>query len=451
MNIDGYRDFLSLLRNGIILCELTFEGRCKVIDANPAALETEGLTREAAIGMDLEHVFPPAREFSVMDGVRRVNETGIPLHIGSKHNPETRSEVWRDVSISRLSSNVIAIVYNDFDESSEARKDLKKSKLELDRLFSNLPGIAFRCKNDKDWTMEVLSGGLVDLAGYRPEEIIGNKKLSYADLIFSEDREKVWKSVQESFTRDDHYEIEYRIVTKSGIVKHVLERGKVIKNPAEDQSFVEGFISDITDLKAAKIEIEESKERLENTFKSTVNALSKITEIRDPYTSDHQRRVGLLAEAVSRKMGLERKLCENIRISGLLHDIGKLWIPSEILSKPGRLNKIEMEMIKEHPRLGCEVLGEIEFGFPIAEYVIQHHERMDGSGYPNRLKGEEISLPARIIAVSDVVEAISSHRPYRPALGLNVAIEEITSGAGTLYDPSVTRTCVDLLKNGFSF
>ncbi|MGD9908597.1 MAG: PAS domain-containing protein, partial [Mesotoga sp.] len=156
MNIDGYRDFLSLLRNGIILCELTFEGRCKVIDANPAALETEGLTREAAIGMDLEHVFPPAREFSVMDGVRRVNETGIPLHIGSKHNPETRSEVWRDVSISRLSSNVIAIVYNDFDESSEARKDLKKSKLELDRLFSNLPGIAFRCKNDKDWTMEVL-------------------------------------------------------------------------------------------------------------------------------------------------------------------------------------------------------------------------------------------------------------------------------------------------------
>ncbi|MCB1223298.1 MAG: HD domain-containing protein, partial [Mesotoga sp.] len=138
-------------------------------------------------------------------------------------------------------------------------------------------------------------------------------------------------------------------------------------------------------------------------------------------------------------------------ISGLLHDIGKLWIPSEILSKPGRLNKIEMEMIKEHPRLGCEVLGEIEFGFPIAEYVIQHHERMDGSGYPNRLKGEEISLPARIIAVSDVVEAISSHRPYRPALGLNVAIEEITSGAGTLYDPSVTRTCVDLLKNGFSF
>lgn len=240
-------------------------------------------------------------------------------------------------------------------------------------------------------------------------------------------------------------------MTKSGIVKHVLERGKVIKNPGEDQSFVEGFISDITDLKAAKIEIEESKERLENTFKSTVNALSKITEIRDPYTSDHQRRVGLLAEAVSRKMGLERKLCENIRISGLLHDIGKLWIPSEILSKPGRLNKIEMEMIKEHPRLGCEVLGEIEFGFPIAEYVIQHHERMDGSGYPNRLKGEEISLPARIIAVSDVVEAISSHRPYRPALGLNVAIEEITSGAGTLYDPSVTRTCVDLLKNGFSF
>lgn len=292
---------------------------------------------------------------------------------------------------------------------------------------------------------------MADLAGYRPEEMIGNKKLSYADLIFSEDRENVSESIQESFTRDDHYEIEYRIVTKFGVVKHVLERGKVIKDAAEGEPFVEGFISDVTDLKAAKSEVEKSKERLENTFRSTINALSRIVEIRDPYTSGHQRRVGLLAEAVSQRMGLESRLCENIKISGLLHDIGKLWIPSEILSKPGRLNKIEMEMIREHSRLGYEVLKEIEFGFPIAEYVIQHHERMDGSGYPNGLRGEEISLPARIIAVSDVVEAISSHRPYRPALGLNVAIEEITSGAGTLYDASVTRTCVDILNNGFTF
>ncbi|MDD3680461.1 HD domain-containing phosphohydrolase [Mesotoga sp.] len=451
ISTDDCRDFFSFLRNGIILCGLTIEGRCKVIDANPAALKIEGLLREAVIGMDFERVFPVVREFGILAAIQQVNRTGISLRIEPKRDSDAKGEIWKNVSITRLSSNVIAIVFNDFDESSGGSKDLQKSTLELGRLFANLPGIAFRCKNDRDWTMEVVSGGLADLAGYRPEEIIGNEKLSYADLILSEDREMVWKSIQESFTRDDHYEIEYRIVTKSGLVKHVLERGKVIRGTAEDEPFVEGFISDVTDLRVARREAEESKEKLEATFTSTINALSRIVEIRDPYTSGHQRKVGLLAASISRRMGLENRLCENIRISGLLHDIGKLWIPSEILSKPGRLNHIEFEMIKEHSRLGYEVLKEIEFDFPIADYVIQHHERLNGSGYPFGLKGEEILMPARIIAVADVVEAISSHRPYRPALGVEVAIEEITSGAGTLYDGSVTRACVGLLEDGFSF
>jgi PAS domain S-box-containing protein/putative nucleotidyltransferase with HDIG domain len=447
----SYRDLFSLARNGILLCGVSEGGSCTILNANPAALRKERLSRDELIGEEFERVVPGAVDFGIIDIIREVNSTGVPRHISPKRYSDSRIDILRDMSVYRLKEGVIAIVYDDVSDSVDACTRLEESKPELDRLVSNLPGIAFRCKNDKEWTMEVVSRGIIELTGYRPEEIIGNKELPYSDLIYAEDREMVWDLIQESFAARDNYEIEYRIVTKSGQVKYVLERGKVVAGENGGEVFVEGFISDVTDLRVARREAEESKEKLEATFTSTINALSRIVEIRDPYTSGHQRKVGLLAASISRRMGLEDRLCENIRISGLLHDIGKLWIPSEILSKPGRLNHIEFEMIKEHSRLGYEVLKEIEFDFPIADYVIQHHERLNGSGYPFGLKGEEILMPARIIAVADVVEAISSHRPYRPALGVEVAIEEITSGAGTLYDGSVTRACVGLLEDGFSF
>jgi PAS domain S-box-containing protein len=282
------------------------------------------------------------------------------------------------MSVYRLNEGVIAVVYDDLSDLVDACAKLGESKPELDRLVSNLPGSAFRCKNDREWTMEVVSRGIIELTGYRPEEIIGSKELSYLDLIYAEDREMVWELIQESFAAGDPYEIEYRIVTKSGQVKYVLERGKVVAGENGGEVFVEGFISDFTDLRVARREAEESKEKLEATFSSTINALSRIVEIRDPYTAGHQRKVGLLAASSSRRIGLEDRLCENIRMSGLLHDIGKLWIPSEILCKPGRLNHIEFEMVKEHSRLGYEVLKEIECDFPIADYVIQHRERQNG-------------------------------------------------------------------------
>ncbi|PVD18028.1 MULTISPECIES: HD domain-containing phosphohydrolase [unclassified Mesotoga] len=447
----SYRDLFSLARNGILLCGVSKGGSCTILNANPAALRIERLSRDELVGEEFERAILGAADFGIMDLIREVNSSGVPLHISPKRHSDSRTDILRDMSVHRLNEGVVAIVYDDVSDSVDACTKLGESKPELDRLVSNLPGIAFRCKNDREWTMEVVSRGIIELTGYRPEEIIGNKELSYSDLIYAEDREMVWGLIQESFAVGDRYEIEYRIVTRSGQVKYVLERGKVVAGESGGEVFVEGFISDVTDLRVARREAEVNKEKLEATLTSTINALSRIVEIRDPYTSGHQRKVGLLAVSISRRMGLEDRLSENIRISGLLHDIGKLWIPSEILSKPGRLNYIEFEMIKEHSKLGYEVLKEIKFDFPIADYVIQHHERLNGSGYPNGLKGEEILLPARIIAVADVVEAISSHRPYRPALGIEVAIEEITSGAGTLYDRSVTRACVDLLEDGFTF
>ena len=174
--------------------------------------------------------------------------------------------------------------------------------------------------------------------------------------------------------------------------------------------------------------------------------------MRDPYTAGHQRRVTDLAVAIAQAMNMEEKDIEGLRVAGLMHDIGKLAIPAELLSKPSRLTEIEFELIRRHPETACGILGTVEFPWPIPEIVMQHHERMDGSGYPRGLKGDEILLEARILAVADVVEAMSSHRPYRPARGETEALAEIRHGAGSSYDPDVVSSCVELFEQGeFSF
>ena len=174
-------------------------------------------------------------------------------------------------------------------------------------------------------------------------------------------------------------------------------------------------------------------------------------EIKDPYTAGHQRWATRLACAIAKEMGLAEEQIEGIRMAGLIHDIGKINIPAEILSKPGHLSEIQYNMVKIHPQVGGDILREIKFPWPVAEIVLQHHERVDGSGYPQGLSGEEIILEARILAVADTVEAMSSHRSYRAAQGLERALEEISQNRGTLYDPEVVDACLRLFENGFHF
>jgi len=169
-------------------------------------------------------------------------------------------------------------------------------------------------------------------------------------------------------------------------------------------------------------------------------------ETRDPYTSGHQRRVADLARTIALEMRLSETQVDSIRIAGVLHDIGKMTVPAEILSKPGRLNEFEFNIIKQHPEVGNHILKDIDFPWPIAKIVLQHHEKMNGSGYPSGTKGEEILIEARILAVADVVEAMSSHRPYRPALGIEKALEEITKNKGILFDTDVVDACVALFQ-----
>lgn len=192
----------------------------------------------------------------------------------------------------------------------------------------------------------------------------------------------------------------------------------------------------------------QSAARLRKSMESTISVIANTFEMRDPYTSGHQQRVAELAAAIGTAMGLDDHRVYGIYLAGIVHDLGKITVPAEILSKPGRLSAIEYELIKAHPKAGYDLLKPVDFPWPIADIVLQHHERMDGGGYPAGLKGEEILLEARIICVADVVEAISSHRPYRPAFGIEAALQEIREHRGDRYDPAVVDTCLRLFDEG---
>ena len=209
---------------------------------------------------------------------------------------------------------------------------------------------------------------------------------------------------------------------------------------------------DITRRKQAEAELRASRDRLQKALAGTIQAMGLTIEMRDPYTAGHQRRVSKLSCAVALDMGLPAVQIEGIRMAGDIHDLGKIYVPAEILSKPGQLTEIEFSIIRTHSQVGYDILKSIEFPWPLATIIYQHHERLDGSGYPNKLKGADILLEARIISVADVVEAMSSHRPYRPSHGVEKALEEITRNRGRLYDEAVVDSCLKLFREkGFSF
>lgn len=212
-----------------------------------------------------------------------------------------------------------------------------------------------------------------------------------------------------------------------------------------------GVLQDVSARRRAEEEVKRYVERLERSMHTTIEAIAHIEELRDPYTSGHERRVGDLAAAIGAEMGMSEDAVRGLRVIGYLHDVGKIALPAEILARPGHISDIEYSLIQQHCREGYEILKKVEFPWPVALAVLQHHERLDGSGYPIGLRGGDILIEARIIAVADVVEAIASHRPYRPALGLDAAFEEISSEAGQAFDPDVVSACLRLFKErGYS-
>ena len=200
------------------------------------------------------------------------------------------------------------------------------------------------------------------------------------------------------------------------------------------------LVADITERKRAEAAA------LHELMRATTGALAATVEARDPYTAGHQRRVSQLSTTIATKIGLDTDTVTGIGVAAQIHDMGKIAIPAELLMRPGPLRAAEFELIKDHPRVGREIVAGIPFPWPVAEMVYEHHERFDGSGYPRGLKGDEISMGARVIAVADVLEAMASHRPYRPALGLDAAMRRLEEGRGSQFAPPVVNACLDLFE-----
>jgi len=207
-----------------------------------------------------------------------------------------------------------------------------------------------------------------------------------------------------------------------------------------------GVVQDISDKKRAEAKIQDYIRQLEKGMLSTIKAVSVMSELRDPYTYGHEQRVGDLSGAIAAEMGLDAQVVKGLQIAGYVHDIGKIVVPAEILAKPTKLTKAEFELIKSHPEQGYEVLKDIDFPWPVAQVALQHHERLDGSGYPQGLKGDQIILEARILAVADVVEAMAAHRPYRASMGIDAALEEVVKNRGVKYDSAAVDACVRLFR-----
>jgi HD-GYP domain-containing protein (c-di-GMP phosphodiesterase class II) len=236
-----------------------------------------------------------------------------------------------------------------------------------------------------------------------------------------------------------------QIITKKGRRVWVRTAGVPERDSAGRIVRVLGCFQDITVRKQSQQELREALEKM-------IGVLADLVERRDPYTSGHQKRVAELSGAIALEMGLDGERAEKIAMAGAIHDIGKISVPAEVLSRPGKLSAIEMELVRQHPQQGYEILKDVQTSWPLAEMVYQHHERLDGSGYPRGLKGEEILLEARILGVADVVEAMASYRPYRPSLGIDAALEEIENKKGLLYDPEVVDACSRLFREkGFDF
>ena len=240
----------------------------------------------------------------------------------------------------------------------------------------------------------------------------------------------------------NHFFFQHRIADNS--VRDVEVYSITIEIGGKDLLY--SIIHDITDQKVGEQKIRGYVKQLENAMRSTLQAVAKVVEAHDPYTAGHDERVGQLAADIAREMGWSEEKCSTLNLIGLVHDIGKMSIPSEILGKPGHLSAIEFELIKTHAEQGYQILKNVEFSLPIAEIIREHHERMDGSGYPRGLKGDETLFEARILAVADVLESMASHRPYRPAFSIEETLHEIESHREQHFDAEVVDATLRLFR-----
>ncbi|MCK4527309.1 PAS domain S-box protein [candidate division WOR-3 bacterium] len=378
-----------------------------------------------------------------------VSEVEDIIHKSQRSERYTLAFVILALITGGLSLLIISYRWSHSLEMEVARRtwELKETSDYLNNLinYANAPIIVW----DPGFRITRFNHAFEHLTGYTVEEVI-DKELS---ILFPEvSRDESLRKIERTLSGEYWESVEISILRKDGEIRVALWNSANIYGDSKTVIATIAQGMDITERRQAEEELKKSFERLKTITDSIVHAIALAVEMKDPYTAGHQRRVAKLACAIAREMGLPEKRIEGIRIAAILHDVGKIHVPEEILNKQGKLTATEDERIKTHPRVGSDILKTIDFDWPIAEIVLQHHERINKSGYPQHLEGQNIILEGKIVAVADVVEAMCSARPYRPAHSIEDTLQEISQNKGILYDTEVVDACMKLFtEKGFTF
>ncbi len=446
---ERYRLLYEYAGNAIFTYDLNF----KMIDVNKIACDFTGKRREDLIGRNfLELDIIPASETAVIrkdcdqltSGAK--NQVVISkLHF--KHADGRYSIMEVTGTAIHREGKIVAItnVCRDITERERLLVALEESEEKYRTLVEHSSDGIFIYAEEN---FKFVNEQLCRITDYSREELYS---INPAKIIYPNDREKVKEiDLRRKMGEEVPKAYDVRIVTKHGDIRYCEFAVTKIVYQSGEANLVS--VRNITDRKQMEDELQQSLGKLEKTIQNTLEAMAKIQEARDPYTTGHQLRVAALAQEIAKEMYLPEEWVRGIQVAALIHDIGKIYVPAEILSRPSKLTTSEFALVKTHPSVGYDILKTIEFPWPIADVVLQHHERLDGSGYPRGLKTGNIMLESQILAVADVVEAMSSHRPYRPAHSLDMTLDEISKNKGRLYESDVVDSCLWLITGkGFKF
>ncbi len=428
---EKYRTFVEQATDGVAIAQ---DGVLKF--ANRAMAKILGYdTVEEIIGKDFDPFIAPRFKETVAEKHKRtmVGEGGpsiFAIAVVNKEGEDVPVEINAGVVTFEGRPASMAIV-RDIADRERAEQELARSVRRNEALVQAIPDMMFVLNKDGDFT-DFKADRDEDLAVPR-EEIIGKnvRDIGFSDFYIK----SIFESLDKALTSGEARTLEYELEVAGDLRAY---EARIVPLDGNEGLSV---VRDITDRKVAFDEVKKS-------LNGTIYAMSKMVETRDPYTSGHQIRVAQLARAIAEEMALPEERVEGIFLAAVVHDVGKISIPEGILSKPGPLTDLELSIIKSHPQVGYDILKKVEYAKPITTFVLQHHERLDGSGYPLGLKESDIAVEARILSVADVVEAMSSHRPFRPALGQEKALEEISTYRGVLYDADVVDVCLRLFQEG---
>ncbi len=441
---------LDKQKNLLSIFDAAFEGLVihedgKIIDVNAAFSALWGFSRDELIGMSGFELLTPESAEIVRDKISSGSETPYEVIARRRDGSEMAIEICaKKIHLEGKTYGLAAV--RDISDRKRAVEELRQSE-ERFRVLVEASSECI-CKIDLDGRFQYMSPAGLRSHGLRQESEIAGRHC--AELV-----EPQYRSLLEESMRQARHGLTQTFEYESRTVLGIRWFESILTPQLNGNGQVVGFIRlsrDINDRKLAEKKLHESWEALSRTLKGTVEALASTAGLRDPYTADHQRRVAKLAEAIAERLGFDEQAREGVKVAGALHDLGKIYVPAEILSKPGVLNEFEFKIVQAHAQASHDVLKGIDFPWPVAEAVLQHHERLDGSGYPAGLSGDEMTIEAKIVAVADVVEAMLSRRPYRAGLGLPRALNEISMNNGRLYDADVSRICLELfIDEGFDF